>query len=850
MIPVRITLKNFLSYGDAAEPLELDGVHVACLCGNNGHGKSALLDAITWALWGQARVNSADDLIRQSQSSMEVDLEFDLDGQRYRVVRRRTRGRSGQSDLQLQIFSDLGWRAMTEAGVRQTQDAVVRLLRMDYDTFINSAFILQGRADEFSRRTAGERKRILGEILNLGQYDELTQRARLRGQECETRRQGLEVEIGRIEAEVRQEPELTALVETLTQAEKDAQLKTEQARAEYNRVMIAKAEMDARRSQRADLARRLQSAEAELRPLRSQLAQAQVRVEASRTVLAKAVTIREQYESLQLVRGQLEAHRQQLQRVRELERRRQEAERIFQAARQRVVVDLEMARKRVRDLMAREELQPQLREEAARLEEQVRALDSIESHRAEAEEERRAATATRAEAQGRSTTLRQQLEELDERFAMLKAADSRCPVCEGDLTMEKRRDLGWKCRSDREETRLAIEAAEQEMAACDARLKQLAASLATAAQKLRSGQEMRSRLAKSQQVLFEIEEALKELPPARELIALLEGRLNTGEFAPETRAEVERLNGEIQALGYDEDAYAGLEAQLKRLTPAESEFMRLQQAEAALPADEAQCGELEGLIAARENALLEDRAALAVLDQQLTRAAEVDAEALRLERECRSAESAQEAAIRTLSQAQQALAHAQAQKAVLKEKRAERDVAARERAIFDELGKAFGRNGIQASIIQNAIPELQQDANEILARMTENELRVAFRTQKETKSGTTTETLEIDISDGAGTRRYELFSGGEAFRVNFAIRIALSKLLARRAGARLETLVIDEGFGSQDTEGRWRLVEAIQAIQDQFARILVVTHLDDLKDAFPTRIEVVKTATGSRAMVV
>jgi exonuclease SbcC len=83
--------------------------------------------------------------------------------------------------------------------------------------------------------------------------------------------------------------------------------------------------------------------------------------------------------------------------------------------------------------------------------------------------------------------------------------------------------------------------------------------------------------------------------------------------------------------------------------------------------------------------------------------------------------------------------------------------------------------------------------------------------------------------------------------VNFAIRIALSRLLARRAGAQLQLLVIDEGFGTQDAEGRERLVEAINSIQEDFARILVITHIEELKDAFPVRIEVTKTADGSQA---
>ena len=91
-----------------------------------------------------------------------------------------------------------------------------------------------------------------------------------------------------------------------------------------------------------------------------------------------------------------------------------------------------------------------------------------------------------------------------------------------------------------------------------------------------------------------------------------------------------------------------------------------------------------------------------------------------------------------------------------------------------------------------------------------------------------------------------MFSGGEAFRANLAIRIALSKLLARRAGAQLQTLIVDEGFGTQDAQGRERLVQAITSIQDDFERVLVITHIDELKDHFPARIDVVKTESGSQ----
>ena len=57
--------------------------------------------------------------------------------------------------------------------------------------------------------------------------------------------------------------------------------------------------------------------------------------------------------------------------------------------------------------------------------------------------------------------------------------------------------------------------------------------------------------------------------------------------------------------------------------------------------------------------------------------------------------------------------------------------------------------------------------------------------------------------------------------------------------------IIDEGFGTQDSSGLEKLKEAINSIQDDFEKVLVITHMDELKDAFPTRIDVVKSGAGS-----
>jgi exonuclease SbcC len=182
--------------------------------------------------------------------------------------------------------------------------------------------------------------------------------------------------------------------------------------------------------------------------------------------------------------------------------------------------------------------------------------------------------------------------------------------------------------------------------------------------------------------------------------------------------------------------------------------------------------------------------------------------------------------------------------------RTEAEERRRAASVFEELRDAFGKRGVPTLIIETVVPELEREANRLLAEMSGGRMRLRMETQRETKSGDSRDTLELKISDELGTRAYELYSGGEAFRINFAVRIALSKLLARRAGAQLRALFIDEGFGTQDAAGRERLVSAIQSIQNDFDRILVITHLDELRDAFPARIEVTKTAAGSNARVV
>ena len=182
MIPLKLTLSNFLCYRENVEPLDFAGIHVACICGSNGHGKSALLDSITWALWGKARGKVQDEMISYGADECRVELDFSSRGQNYRVIRSHGRGgrrrRGGPSDLQLMVLEGDTARSITGDMIRETQSRIDQIIGMDYDTFINSAFLVQGRADEFTNKTPTERKAVLSKILGLETYDRLQARAR------------------------------------------------------------------------------------------------------------------------------------------------------------------------------------------------------------------------------------------------------------------------------------------------------------------------------------------------------------------------------------------------------------------------------------------------------------------------------------------------------------------------------------------------------------------------------------------------------------------------------------------------------------------------------------------------
>jgi DNA repair protein SbcC/Rad50 len=123
MIPKNLRLSGFLSYKDPTE-LDFTGFELACISGSNGAGKSSLLDAITWVLFGQARRRD-DAIINSYATSAEIIYDFWYEDNLYRV--QRSKHNSKTTLLELYIDNDGHWKPLTEHTLRETEARIQRI---------------------------------------------------------------------------------------------------------------------------------------------------------------------------------------------------------------------------------------------------------------------------------------------------------------------------------------------------------------------------------------------------------------------------------------------------------------------------------------------------------------------------------------------------------------------------------------------------------------------------------------------------------------------------------------------------------------------------------------------------
>jgi exonuclease SbcC len=849
MIPLKLSLRNFMSYGDNVAPLDFSGIHLACLSGDNGHGKSALLDAITWALWGQSRAGSDDELIRLGADEMHVEFEFMLGDSHYRVIRKRQKRKSASiPSLEIFVRSGDAFRPMTGNSIADSEQRIVQLLSMDYPTFINSAFLRQGHADEFTVKPPGKRKEILADILGLGAYDQLEAQARERAKSAEAERKVLAAEIQGIDNELANE---TRYHDDLQAAQADsARLSAQFTEAEERIAGLRQTKnmLDAKASHLKDMLARLERAERDIAGAEEQASACRTRIAGYEATLSRRTAIDDGYAGLLAVRGEGDALNQALGRLVKLQDETAVARSQVDGERSRLQIDANTLQARLRDLTAQVRRADGAQQE---LDAVRAALDELQG----AETQLQAARQVQQEDASRVAALRHANETLRADMVGLKnkidtlAGVTHCPLCNSPLSDAEREQVRGSYTADGqakgEEFRrneAEVKRAEQALAARKGDMSGLEARLA-------GRPDLHRREASLEKTLADAQSAAEQAAAAQERLATVSQRLAAGDFAVDLQRRLRALEQEMAGLAYDRARHEEVRSRLAELAHFESEKGELETAARLVDRERLDLKRLQSSLAVWTRDLAADRQAVEALKAELADLPAVTAALRAGEQDTADLQARAHFAREAVGAARQKLDHCTYLRQQRTVKSSAEETARRERSIYEELAAAFGKKGIQAMIIEQAIPEIEEEANRLLTRMTDGRMNVKFETQRSSRQGDVIETLDIKLADELGTRSYEMYSGGEAFRANFAIRIALSRLLARRAGARLQTLVIDEGFGTQDSRGRERLVEAITSIAGDFEMILVITHIEELKDAFPIRIEVTKSADGSQIAI-
>ncbi len=892
MIPLSLTLTGFLSYRDPVE-IDFTAFELACISGHNGAGKSSLLDAITWALFGQARKRD-ESLINTDPKikTAEVIFTFEYEKNIYRVQRSVSKSpapspkkinKTGDSDAEklppkaqkpsiLEFYilsteslntqysaddprpSPHAWKPLTERTLRDTQSRIEHTLRLDYETFVNASFFLQGKADQFTQQRPGDRKRILASILGLDAWDAYRQRA----SEC---RKIVEGEIAEIDGRLAEI--IAELAEEDTRKAQLASLSKELATVQKSRKAQEKVLESIRKMASAlgeqrklvdALFRQVESASRRESDLEQRAAARERERDSYAGMVARAAAIHAAYDAWQSSRAELEKWDTVAGKFREHEKRRQPFLNELNAARARLLQEQQTLSGQLSAISSQRSAVGEMQMQLEDFQSRITRTETTLAERAAVEAQLSEARTRQAEAKAENPRLKAEMDDLNQRKLQLSQVEgAACPVCGKPLSPDERlkmieeinlqgKDMGDRYRANQ----TLLKESDARLTEIEARLKILAAVDQERSALTQSLAALTARLDQTQQQIAAWE---TEGEPRLAEVTL---NLQLETFEPATRARLAELDAELKTIGYDAAAHDDTRRRELAGRASETDLRALEKAQAALEPLERELAELHTTRNAQraeyEHLKSEYDAAAAALAAAEAAAPDLDA----AETELLGLQEQENILRREAGAAEQRVKVLDDQRARRKRYESEREEKARLAGQYKQLERAFGKDGVPALLIEQALPEIETRANDILDRLSGGNMTVRFITQasyKDKKRDDLKETLDIQISDSAGARDYEMYSGGEAFRVNFAVRLALSEVLAQRAGARLQTLVIDEGFGSQDAQGRQRLVEAINLVKADFAKILVITHIDELKDAFPNRIEVEKSERGSAVRV-
>lgn len=899
MIPLSLQLKNFLSYGSNPQEIIFEPYHLICLSGKNGHGKSALFDAITWALWGHARkVTSAsradDNLLRLGQTHMMVICTFICNGNTYRVKREYSKqGTKALCALEFGVLEKESdqYRSLTDKTVRQTQQRIDETIKFSFESFTNSVFLRQSQANEFSKKSPKERKEVLAAILGLEQYEALRRQALEKIRSATTQYQTFCVMYEKENQEcipLSQAPTLlTTLLCDLMQTEQDIAA-----------FQVRKKEWDAQMHARETKKKSAYNLQETTKQMRHEITMAKnalaISIKQWRSSRNRAPQkAKEEYhkESTNLVQ-EITAHQAQLQQTLLLKQQlltlKQEAvqvELVLQQERSSALKEIEIMLDRLMvEKVSLETAQYTKKEEEKHLSDALLRIEQIIKNQEKEVIANQETCPTIDEITkqelylekgkaiyqqwiARYSMLQSQITQLAQKKDLcVNQQDPSCPLCEQNVSLSRRRFLQQKIANQHNRLihsalriKNAIPCLKQKLLDTHTQYRILQEKIAHQEalkkeydQLILQRNDIKQKISICLTQLHEIAERIVLIIHAIEQHQEIINAAHKAKISHEhpIYIQIGTIEKELSSVIYDEKAHAQavqkhehLCSQLAQIEEFEL-FATTRKKEALLIYQE--CARIKKIT--HDHALMQKE--LAEIEDEIKKFDIIASQATLFETEWNTLNAKQTELFRTkgvLEERAQLLEQKKKELTRLQGQIKEYQCTIKD---YQMIAQALSKDGIQALLIEEAIPEIEAEANALLARLTDNQAHLFIESLKDLKKGGSKETLDITISDQAGIRPYELFSGGEAFRIDFALRIAISKLLARRAGTTLQTLIIDEGFGSQDEEGLAAIMDVIYAIQDEFAKIIIISHLPTLKDQFPVHFVVEKRPQGSCVQVI
>jgi len=773
---ISLRLQNFRQYRQAEIHFH-DGI--TAIVGRNGAGKTTLLEAIAWTLYGQKALQRMDrgkaDTIKSRPSgardAVECELVFELGGQRLTVVRR-------MNDAALLVEG-----RQQDSGTENVTRSVTRRLGMDPQAFFTSFFT--GQKDLAFLRDVSSRKReeYVGRLLG---YERLTRARELANQEKLAALREVEA-LSRGAGDLEEARQRRREAEERLKAALDEQRRAREA-VDAAAARVQQLEPEKKESEEAE--RRHRDLQSETGLLQSRMEEVRRRLERIREDLRKAAAARSELEKLQPLVDEYERLRARNEELTELEKadaERQSLEREAGALRS----DIEETRQKLVGLTARSARLGELRERAAAARRELEDLQS--SLEAEREQHLRRAAQLRAaidSARQRAAELAGHLEQL-----LQAGPDGVCPTCERPLGAEFDRVTSGMREQQREALREAGEL-ERELASLAGgadpakadRLSRLQAELesltreeyqAQAAAAEESG--LRQRLERLGRQLAEVEEHCRALPAG---------------FDPEERSRIRLRGQELRPL---RDRAIALRGEAERLADLEGELREAQAEEQDLARLlDWRRGELARLGFSGERHL-------AVLKRWEAASAELQAARERLARADGDVSGAQT----VLENARREEAACRERQKLLEEKRVRHRHLEVLSQKFDEL-----RSRLNSQIR----PGLSERASQLITALTDGRYS------------------QVDLDEEYTPRLFDdgefkpVISGGEEDILHLSLRLAVSQMIAERAGLDLGLLVLDEVFGSLDEARRDSVIALLQNLKGAFPQILLITHIESIHD--------------------